>query len=72
MFHPGLPICLDENGEVLAKMMEKIRAVSTKLNTIRGVKGLGFGKLNGTREVIDTPSLRGMVAMVPHLVRIVE
>jgi large subunit ribosomal protein L30 len=36
------------------------------------VKGLGFGKLNGTREVIDTPSIRGMVAMVPHLVRIVE
>jgi large subunit ribosomal protein L30 len=36
------------------------------------VKGLGFGKLNGTRELIDTPSVRGMVAMVPHLVRIVE
>jgi len=36
------------------------------------VKGLGFGKLNGTREVVDTPAIRGMVAMVPHLVRIVE
>lgn len=36
------------------------------------VKGLGFGKLNGTRELLDTPALRGMVAMVPHLVRIVE
>ena len=36
------------------------------------VKGLGFGKLNDTREVVDTPSMRGMVAKVPHLVRIVE
>jgi large subunit ribosomal protein L30 len=36
------------------------------------VKGLGFGKLNMIREVVDTPSMRGMVAKVPHLVRIVE
>ena len=36
------------------------------------VKGLGFGKLNSTRELIDTPAVRGMVAKVPHLVRIVE
>ena len=36
------------------------------------VRGLGFGKLNATREVTDTPAIRGMVAKVPHLVRIVE
>ena len=36
------------------------------------VKGLGFGKLNSIREVGDTPAIRGMVAKVPHLVRIVE
>ena len=36
------------------------------------VKGLGFGKLNSTRELIDTAALRGMIAKVPHLVRIVE
>ena len=36
------------------------------------VKGLGFGKLNSTREVSDTPAIRGMIAKVPHLVRIVE
>jgi large subunit ribosomal protein L30 len=36
------------------------------------VKGLGFGKLNSTRELTDTPSIRGMIAKVPHLVRIVE
>jgi large subunit ribosomal protein L30 len=36
------------------------------------VQGLGLRKLNATRELTDTPSIRGMVAKVPHLVRIVE
>jgi len=36
------------------------------------VKGLGFLKLNTIREVVDTPETRGMIAKVPHLVRIVE
>jgi large subunit ribosomal protein L30 len=36
------------------------------------VKGLGFRKLNSIREVEDTPAIRGMVAKVSHLVRIVE
>ena len=36
------------------------------------VKGLGFTKLNAVREVADTPAIRGMVAKVPHLVRIVD
>jgi len=36
------------------------------------VRGLGFGKLNSTRELVDTAALRGMIAKVPHLVRIVE
>ena len=35
------------------------------------VKGLGFSKLNTIREVEDTPAIRGMVAKVSHLVRIV-
>jgi len=36
------------------------------------VKGLGLIKLNTTRELADTPSIRGMIAKVPHLVRILE
>ena len=36
------------------------------------VKGLGFNKLNATREVVDTPAVRGMVAKIPHLVRILD
>ena len=36
------------------------------------VKGLGFRKLNSVREAEDTASIRGMVAKVPHLLRIME
>jgi large subunit ribosomal protein L30 len=41
-------------------------------NQKRVVKGFGFRKLNAVRELKDTPELRGMVAKVPHLVRILE
>ena len=35
------------------------------------IKGLGFTRLNQIVEREDTPSIRGMVAEVPHLVRVV-
>ena len=37
----------------------------------RVVRGLGFTRLNQVVEREDTPSIRGMVNKVPHLVRIV-
>ena len=36
------------------------------------VKGLGFTRLHQIVEREDTPSIRGMVAKVPHLVRVVD
>ena len=34
--------------------------------------GLGLNKMHKTRELDDTPSVRGMVNKIPHLVEIVE
>jgi large subunit ribosomal protein L30 len=34
--------------------------------------GLGLNKMHRTRELEDTPSVRGMVNKIPHLVEIVE
>jgi len=34
------------------------------------LKGLGLNKLNRRRTLIDTPEVRGMIAKLPHLVRI--
>ncbi|MEZ5777772.1 MAG: 50S ribosomal protein L30 [Paracoccaceae bacterium] len=38
----------------------------------RTLIGLGLNKMNRTRELEDTPAIRGMVNKIPHLVTIVE
>ena len=34
--------------------------------------GLGLNKMHKTRELEDTPSVRGKVNKIPHLVKIIE
>ena len=34
--------------------------------------GLGLNKMHKTRELEDTPSIRGMINKIPHLVEIIE
>ncbi|HEU5453515.1 MAG TPA: 50S ribosomal protein L30 [Terriglobales bacterium] len=36
------------------------------------IKGLGFTRLNQVIEREDSPSIRGMVAKVPHMVKVVN
>ncbi len=36
------------------------------------LKGLGLNKINRTRTLEDTPSVRGMIEKVKHLVRVEE
>jgi large subunit ribosomal protein L30 len=36
------------------------------------LQGLGLNKMNRTRELEDTPSVRGMVNKISHLVQIIE
>jgi large subunit ribosomal protein L30 len=47
-------------------------AIQAPVKHKRVVKGLGFTRLNQIVEREDTPSIRGMVNTVPHLVRIVD
>jgi large subunit ribosomal protein L30 len=42
------------------------------LNQIRIVKGLGLRKTNSVREIEDTPSVRGMLSKVAHLVKVLD
>ena len=46
-------------------------AIATPVKHKRVIKGLGFTKLNQIVEREDSPSIRGMVNKVPHLVKIV-
>ena len=41
-------------------------------NQIRIVKGLGLRKTNSVREIEDTPSVRGMLSRVAHLVKVLD
>jgi large subunit ribosomal protein L30 len=34
--------------------------------------GLGLNKMHRRRTLVDTPSVRGMIAKVDHLVRVVD
>ncbi len=34
--------------------------------------GLGLNKMHKTRELEDTPAIRGMIAKIPHMVEIIE
>ncbi len=36
------------------------------------LKGLGLNKMHRVRELEDTPSIRGMVRKISHMVEIVE
>ena len=37
---------------------------------LQTLKGLGLNKMHRTRELEDTPSVRGMISKINHLVRV--
>jgi large subunit ribosomal protein L30 len=47
-------------------------AIAAPFKHKKVIKGLGFTRLNQVIVREDTPSIRGMVAKVPHLVKVVE
>ena len=47
-------------------------AICSPVKHKKVIKGLGFTRLNQIIEREDTPSIRGMVHKVPHLVKIVN
>jgi len=57
-------------GTVRIRWMRSYIASPTKHKKI--VKGLGFTRLNQIVEREDSPSIRGMVKKVPHLLEIVQ
>jgi len=54
---------------VVKQVGSPIRRPKSQRATLRG---LGLDRMHKTRELEDTPSVRGMVNKIPHLVRIVE
>ena len=61
-----------KQGKAMIRLQYYRSKISTPVKHKLVVKGLGFTRLNQVVEREDTPSIRGMVKAVPHLVRIVE
>jgi len=63
-----------ERREVMSKKTLKVTLVrspvGTKANHRATVLGLGLKKINQTRELEDTPAVRGMINTVSYLVRV--
>ncbi len=57
-------------GKIKIQYYRSSIGYSKKQKTI--VKSLGITKLNQTVECADNAAMRGVVAKVPHLLRIVE
>ena len=60
----------NEGGKIKIQYYRSMIGYSKKQKEI--VKSLGITKLNQTVERQDTPSSRGVVAKIPHLLRIVD
>ncbi len=61
-----------KNKSSVVKVQYYRSAIGYSRNQKRVVIGLGLRRLNSVRELKDTPDVRGMIAKVPHLVRVVE
>ncbi len=57
-------------GKIQIKWVRSFIAAPEKHKKV--VRGLGFTRLNQVIEREDSPSIRGMVKKVPHLVEIVQ
>jgi large subunit ribosomal protein L30 len=56
-----------------AKSMVKVTLVKSVIGTLEShracVRGLGLGKVNSSRILLDTPAVRGMITKVNYLVK---
>jgi large subunit ribosomal protein L30 len=59
-----------------SKPMVRVTQVASALGRKPGQKetlvGLGLNKIRATREIEDTPSTRGMMRKVAHLIKVEE
>ena len=67
------PASLAENGNKKTLIVQQIASPIGKQKVQKQTLiGLGLNKVNRTRQLEDTASVRGLVRKVPHLVRIVS
>tara|TARA_Y100001933_G_scaffold222581_1_gene233274 strand:- start:401 stop:589 length:189 start_codon:yes stop_codon:yes gene_type:complete len=61
---------MSKNTKLIVKQIKS--AIGRQSNQRKTLIGLGLNKINKERELEDTPSIRGMIEKVKHLVVIKE
>ena len=61
---------MSKNTKLIVKQVKS--AIGRQSNQRKTLIGLGLNKINKERELEDTPSIRGMIEKVKHLVVIKE
>ena len=64
---------MSDNAAKKTVRVTQVRSgLGRKKDQIQTLTGLGLGKLRRTRELEDTPAVRGMINRVKHLVEVEE
>ena len=63
---------MSETAKKTVKVTQTGSPIGRKPGQRETLIGLGLNKMHKTRELEDTPAVRGMVNSIPHLVKIVE
>lgn len=59
-----------EGSKTRVKVTQVKSPIGRKRDQRATLVGLGLNKMNRSRELEDTPAVRGMIAKVRHLVRV--
>lgn len=60
------------SGEAKLKIEQYKSGIATPEKHKKILRALGLGKMHRVVELPDHPGVRGMVAKIPHLVRIID
>ncbi len=61
---------MSDTAKGRVRVTQVASGLGRKKDQIQTLAGLGLGKLRRTRELEDTPSVRGMIRRVAHLVQV--
>jgi large subunit ribosomal protein L30 len=59
-----------KSGKATLRVTQIGSAIRRPKDQAATLRGLGLGKMHRTRELEDTPSVRGMINKIRHLVRV--
>ena len=61
-----------KNEKTMIKIQQTSSPIRRPKDQRKTLAGLGLGKIGRVVELRDTPEIRGMIAKLPHMVKVVE